>query len=112
MKTATLTIELNGKVLNTQILKDNRTFVINELTRVFKFESIELKDLMNALVKYTSDVTLTGDINQLKRMIDGLHTEYTIDNDYIVNSGTNFVAMDSQLELNKQKEQNIYNLTK
>jgi len=95
---------------NKEILTANRNLIINELTKKFKFESIELKDLMLSFVNYTNDFTLTGDVKQLVRLVDGLHTEYINDNDYIVSNGTNHVAMENQSELNREKNKQANNL--
>lgn len=93
-----------------EYLTANRQVIIGNLTKVFKFESIELKDLMASFVQYLNENDYDLSEMFIDSVVNEMYYEYQNNNFKIDACSTNNVAMDNHSEMLRQRNINTNNL--
>ncbi|MFN7911020.1 MAG: hypothetical protein ACK5QC_04295 [Bacteroidota bacterium] len=95
---------------NKEYLTSNRQIIINELSKAFKFEYIELKDLMTSFVQYLNDNNYDLSEMFIDSVVNEMYYEYQNGSFTINACSTNNTAMYNHSELLRQRNINTNNL--
>ncbi|HRH55147.1 MAG TPA: hypothetical protein PLN38_17580 [Chitinophagales bacterium] len=93
-----------------EYLTANRQVIISELIKAFKFESIELKDLMTSFVQYLNENDYDLSEMFIDSVVNEMYFEYQSNNFKIDACSTNNVSMDNHSEMLRQRNINTNNL--